>query len=77
MAAAIKENVFADPRSPVIIVYALCGFSHVASLAIFTGGAVALAPDRRRDILAAGPRALIAATLACLMTGAVAGIFAR
>ncbi len=77
LAAAMKDNLFADPRSPVILVYALCGFAHVASIAIFTGGAVALAPERRRDILAAGPRALVAATLACLMTGAVAGLFAR
>ena len=77
LAAAMKAGLFVDPRSPVIAAYALCGFSHVASLAIFTGGAVALAPARRIDILAAGPRALVAATLACLMTGAVAGVFAR
>jgi CNT family concentrative nucleoside transporter len=77
LAAAIQTGAFTDPRTPVIMAYALCGFTHVASLAIFTGGAVALAPERRSDILAAGPRALVAATLACLMTGAVAGVFAR
>jgi CNT family concentrative nucleoside transporter len=77
LAGAIKAGAFADPRTPVILAYALCGFTHVGSLAIFTGGAVALAPDRRVDILAAGPRALAAATLACLMTGAIAGVFAR
>jgi CNT family concentrative nucleoside transporter len=46
----------------------------VASLAIFAGGAVSLVPERRADIVAVGPRALVAATLACLMTGAVAGV---
>ncbi len=77
LAAALRDNLFTAPRSPVILAYALCGFAHVASLAIFTGGAVALAPDRRTDIAAVGPRALLAATLACLMTGAVAGLFTR
>jgi CNT family concentrative nucleoside transporter len=66
---------FEDPRSAVILAYALCGFAHVASMAIFVGGIAALVPERRRDLAAVGPRALLAATLACLMTGAVAGVF--
>lgn len=74
LAAAMSAHTFTDPRSPLIIAYCLCGFAHVASLAIFAGGAVALIPERRADIIAVGPRALVAATLACLMTGAVAGI---
>ena len=37
------------------------------------GGIAALVPERREDPAAVGPRALPAATLACLMTGAVAG----
>ncbi len=77
LATAMADGAFADPRSPLIIAYGLCGFAHVASLAIFTGGAVALAPERRADIVAVGLRALVAATLACLMTGAVAGVFFR
>lgn len=75
LAAAMTRHAFADPRSPLIIAYCLCGFAHVASLAIFTGGAVALAPERRADIVSVGFRTLLAATLACLMTGAVAGVF--
>lgn len=62
-------------RSVVVASYALCGFAHVASLAIFVGGYAALVPDRRKDLAAVGPRALLAATLACLLTGAVAGLF--
>jgi CNT family concentrative nucleoside transporter len=65
----------AHPRTAVVMAYALCGFAHVASLAIFVGGTAALAPDRRKDLAAVGPRALLAATLACLMTGCVAGVF--
>jgi CNT family concentrative nucleoside transporter len=64
-----------DPRSAIIASYALCGFAHVASLAIFVGGTSALVPTRVRDISRIGFRALLAATLACLMTGAVAGTF--
>lgn len=75
LAEALAAQAFSDPRSPLILAYSLCGFAHVASLAIFTGGAVALAPERRADIVAVGPRALLAATLACLMTGAMAGLF--
>ena len=73
LAEALRTGALAHPRSGVIIAYALCGFAHVASLAIFVGGVAALAPARRADVVAAGPRALLAATLACLMTGAVAG----
>ena len=62
-------------RSAVIASYALCGFAHFASLAIFVGGTGALAPSRLKDLSRIGLRALIAATLACLMTGAVAGTF--
>jgi len=64
-----------SPRSVVILSYALCGFAHVASIGIFVGGISALAPSRRGDLAAVGPRALIGATLATLMTGALAGAF--
>jgi len=64
-----------DPRTVVIWSYALCGFAHVASMAIFVGGTAALAPTRRDDLASLGLRALLAATLATLMTGCVAGIF--
>ena len=72
---AIAADTFTHARTPVVTIYALCGFAHVASLAIFIGGIAALVPERRKDLAAVGPRALLAATLACLMTGAVAGTF--
>jgi len=71
----LKENALIHPRSAVICTYALCGFAHVASLAIFVGGISALVPERRKDLAHLGLRALLAATLACLMTAAVAGTF--
>lgn len=76
LATLLSSNSLAHPhRSAVIAVYALCGFAHVASLAIFVGGTTALVPERTRDISRIGVRALIAATLACLMIACIAGIF--
>ena len=71
----LSQGIIQNPRSVVISTYALCGFAHVASLAIFVGGISALAPKRTKDLSTLGPRALLAATLACLMTAAVAGTF--
>lgn len=75
LAVILRENSLTHPRSVVICTYALCGFAHVASLAIFVGGISALVPERRTDLAHLGFRALLAATLACLMTAAVAGTF--
>jgi len=71
----LAQGTLQHPRSAIIASYALCGFAHVASLAIFVGGIGALAPQRMKDLSRLGFRALLAATLACLMTGAVAGVF--
>ncbi len=75
LAGLLANGKLHDPRSAYIATYALCGFAHVASLAIFVGGISALVPGRTADLSAVGPRALLAATLACLMTAAVAGTF--
>jgi len=75
LAVLMDGGVLKDPRSAFLATYALCGFAHIASLAIFVGGIAALVPSRTADLSAVGPRALLAATLACLMTAAVAGTF--
>ncbi len=76
LAAALAENSLQYPqRSAVVTTYALCGFAHLASMAIFVGGVSALASDRTRDIARVALRALLAATLACLLTGCIAGTF--
>ncbi len=76
MATMVAAGNFSDPRSVVIMSYALCGFAHVASVSIFVGGIAVIAPSRRDDLAALGFRALLAATLATLMTAAVAGMLA-
>jgi len=75
LAAALEKDLLHHGRSAVIATYALCGFAHLASMAIFVGGISALAPERTRNIAAVALRALLAATLACLMTACVAGTF--
>jgi len=75
LATALAQNALQYKRSAVITTYALCGFAHLASMAIFVGGVSALAPDRTRNIAAVALRALAAATLACLMTACIAGTF--
>jgi CNT family concentrative nucleoside transporter len=75
LADLMAKGELASPRSAVIASYALCGFAHFASLAIFVGGTGALAPSRLKDLSKIGLRALLAATLATLMTAAVAGTF--
>ncbi|HIE10458.1 MAG TPA: nucleoside transporter [Kiritimatiellae bacterium] len=62
-------------RGAVLASYALCGFTHVAAVGIFTGGIAALAPRTSGKLAAVAARAFLAATLACLMTAAVAGVF--
>jgi len=75
LAQMVTSGQITDPRTVVILSYALCGFAHVASMAIFVGGTSALVPSRRDDLASLGLRALLVATLGTLMTGCVAGMF--
>jgi CNT family concentrative nucleoside transporter len=75
LAAVMEQGLLQHARSAVIATYALCGFAHVASMAIFVGSVCALAPQCTKSIGPIAVRALIAATLACLMTACVAGTF--
>ena len=64
-----------SPRTLLILSYALCGFAHLASVGVFVGGIAALAPGRRDELASLGLPALVGATLATLMTGALAGLY--
>lgn len=74
LAVVLGKGLLTD-RSAVITTYALCGFAHIASMAIFVGGVSALVPQKGQAIAKLGIRALFAATLACLLTACVAGVF--
>ena len=64
-----------SPRSLLVLSYALCGFAHIGGMSIAIGGFSALAPTRLGDLTKVALRALVAATLATLATGALAGVF--
>jgi CNT family concentrative nucleoside transporter len=64
-----------DPRSRLIMAYALSSFANFGSLGILIGGLGSLAPERRDEVVSLGMKALVAGTLATCMTGAVIGIF--
>lgn len=75
LAKVIEAGIFRDPRSAALVSYALCGFAHVASVGIFLGGIAAIVPGRVKELSEVALRALIAATLGCLMTACAAGVF--
>lgn len=75
LARLLADDALASPRSAVIATYALCGFTHIASMAIFVGGITSLAPEKTKELTRVALRSLFAATLACLMTGSISGIF--
>ena len=63
-----------DLRSSEIMVYAMCGFANFASIGILIAGMSALMPERRQDVVALAPRALLAGTLASSLSGAMIGL---
>lgn len=67
------EGDFSE-RTMVILTFALCGFANLSSIAILLGGLGALIPDRMNDIASMGVKAVFAASLANLMSAALAGI---
>jgi len=64
-----------SPLSQAIITFALCGFANLSSIAILLGGLGSLAPTRRQEIARYGLKAVIAASMANLMSAAIAGFF--
>ena len=76
--AYVSYSEIADQLSPhaqAIVIFALCGFANLSSIAILLGGLGAVEPSRRDDISRYGMRALIAASLSNLMSAALAGFF--
>jgi CNT family concentrative nucleoside transporter len=58
----------------MILTYALCGFANMGSLGIMIGGLIAMAPERRKEIVDLSGRSILSGTLATCMTGAVVGL---
>src|SRR6201995_2732411 len=63
-----------DPRSRLIMLYAMCGFANFASLGIMIGGLGVMAPERREEINALGLKSIVSGTLTTCLMGAIVGV---
>jgi CNT family concentrative nucleoside transporter len=66
-----------DPRSFTIATFALCGFANFSSIGIQIGGIGALAPNKRDELAKLGLRAMLAGTMANLMSASIVGILMK
>jgi CNT family concentrative nucleoside transporter len=69
-----QQRAALDPRTFTIATFALCGFANISSIGMLIGGLGALAPSRRRDLARLGVRAMLAGTMANLMSAAIVGV---
>jgi len=69
------KDGFLSEHTQVVITFALCGFANLSSIAILLGGIGVMAPTRRKDIARLGLRAVMAGSMANLMSAAIAGFF--
>lgn len=73
--AKVKESgALPDVRAQIILTYALCGFSNIASVGIQIGGIGALAPNQRSTLAQLGMKALLGGSIACFLTACVASM---
>jgi concentrative nucleoside transporter, CNT family len=63
-----------DPRSRLIMLYAMCGFANFASLGIMIGGLGTMAPERREEINALGLKSIVSGTITTCLMGAIVGV---
>jgi len=69
-----QQKAMLDPRSFTIATFALCGFANLSSIGIQIGGIGALIPERRNELAQLGLRAMLAGTMANLMSASIVGI---
>jgi CNT family concentrative nucleoside transporter len=73
--AKVKDSgALTDVRAQIILTYALCGFSNIASVGIQIGGIGALAPNQRSTLAKLGMKALLGGSIACFLTACVASM---
>ena len=63
-----------EPRSRLIMLYALCGFANFGSLGIMIAGLATMAPQRRDDVVALGLKSIVSGTLSTCLMGAMVGV---
>lgn len=63
-----------DPRSRLIMLYAMCGFANFGSLGIMIGGLSTMCPERRDEVVSLGFKSIVSGTLATCLMGAIVGV---
>lgn len=71
----VEHKALLSEHTQVIITFALCGFANIGSIAIQLGSIGVIAPERRSEVANLGIKAVLAGTLANLMSACLAGIF--
>ena len=77
LALARQDPSALSVHSRLIVIYSLCGFANFSSIGILAGTLSALCPEHKRTIASLGLKAMVAGTLATLLTGAVIGIIIK
>jgi CNT family concentrative nucleoside transporter len=63
-----------DPRSRLIMLYAMCGFANFGSLGIMIAGLSTMCPERRDDVVSLGLKSIVSGTLTTCLLGAIVGV---
>jgi CNT family concentrative nucleoside transporter len=71
--AALPEGTL-DPRSKLIMLYALCGFANFGSLGIMIAGLSTMCPEKRDEVVSLGFKSIVSGTLTTCLLGAIVGL---
>jgi len=63
-----------DPRSRLIMLYAMCGFANFGSLGIMIAGLATMCPDKRDEVVSLGLKSIVSGTLTTCLLGAIVGV---
>ena len=69
-----SSGIITNPKSIIIVTYALCGFANFASIGIQIGGIGVIAPNKRVTLSQLGIYSLVGGTIACFLTACIAGM---
>ena len=70
--AALPEGAL-DPRSRLIMLYAMCGFANFGSLGIMIAGLATMCPEKRDEVVSLGLKSVVSGTLTTCLLGAIVG----
>jgi CNT family concentrative nucleoside transporter len=63
-----------DPRSRLIMLYAMCGFANFGSLGIMIAGLSTMCPEKRDEVISLGLKSIVSGTLTTCLLGAIVGV---